>query len=124
MVMSSMDISYRDYYPYIKKKWEAEQRGWQQRREQAWIVARQAANLLRSEFGARSVMAFGSLIGSGPYDARSDIDLAVSGIAIEDFFRAVAHTMSVSSDFKIDVVDLVDCSEEIRKTIMQKGVEL
>ncbi len=47
-----------------------------ERQEEAWTVARQAAQILKDKFGATRVIAFGSLAHGAWFHARSDIDLA------------------------------------------------
>ena len=46
------------------------------RKERAWTVARRAAHLLRTAYGATRVVVFGSLSIGTCCDERSDIDLA------------------------------------------------
>lgn len=116
--------TYAAYLPHIRKRWEAEQKGWQERRRQAWIVARQIATMLRDTFGAEEVVAYGSLAGEGPFDERSDIDLAVSGVKSADFFRAYAQAMSLSPAFEVDLIDLADCTQQLREAVLRGGVQL
>lgn len=116
--------AYEAYLPHIKKRWLVEQESWEQRRQQAWTAARRIAELLRVLFGAEQVIAFGSLTDAGPFDARSDIDIAVSGIALEDFFRAYAQAMTLSPDFELDLLDLSDCPQTLRSSILEKGTSL
>jgi predicted nucleotidyltransferase len=92
--------------------------------ERAWQTARQIAALLRTKYGAEQVIAFGSLTDSGPFDERSDIDLAVSGVATADFFTAYAQAMLLSPEFKLDLLDLTDCPPQVRADIMARGVAL
>ncbi|MCL4870126.1 MAG: nucleotidyltransferase domain-containing protein [Anaerolineae bacterium] len=50
-----------------------------QRRQKAWQIARQAADLLRKEFGVNRVVVFGSLARETGFTRWSDIDIAVWG---------------------------------------------
>jgi uncharacterized protein len=68
---------------------EAHRRETELRRAAAWDLAHRAARLLREEFGATRVVAFGSLAHGAWFEPRSDIDLAVEGIPVEAFWRAV-----------------------------------
>jgi predicted nucleotidyltransferase len=115
---------YAAYLPQIKQRWLAEQASWTERRQRAWQTARQIAALLRTKYGAQQVIAFGSLTDSGPFDERSDIDLAVSGIAAADFFTAYAQAMLLSPEFKLDLLELADCPPSVRAGIVARGVEL
>ena len=92
--------------------------------EQAWEVARTAAHLLREQFGARQVVAFGSLTHRAWFTPWSDIDIAVWGIPAHQFYRAVAAVTGISPDFEVDVVDAEDCSTSLRRIIESEGKEL
>lgn len=65
-------------------------------------VARQAAELLKQEFGSRQVAVFGSLV-HGQCSKTSDIDLAAWGLEPETYFVAVARLQDLSP-LKIDLV--------------------
>ncbi|SNB51568.1 nucleotidyltransferase family protein [Thermoflexus hugenholtzii] len=93
------------------------------RRERAWRVAARAARLLKESFGVRQVWAFGSLV-RNQLDERSDIDLAVAGLAERDLCRAVGRLQSLDPDFPIDVVRLEDAPPSLRRRIEQEGVPL
>lgn len=86
-------------------------------------VAAKIASKLVSRFGAKRVFLFGSLT-RDDFNKRSDIDLAVEGIAPADFFRAVAFASGVSKVWKVDLVDMGDCSESLLQHILKEGVEL
>lgn len=94
------------------------------RRTRAQEVARQAAVLLREQFGAKEVILFGSTVHGLWFSATSDIDLAVSGLAPDDYFLAVAKLQDLSPDFNIDLVAIEHCSAALRERIMREGVTL
>ncbi|MEZ4515173.1 MAG: nucleotidyltransferase domain-containing protein [Chloroflexota bacterium] len=119
-----MNKLYAQYLPAIKKQWQAEQAGWEQRRQRAWKVARQIAAMLRTAYGAKQIIVFGSLAATGPFDACSDLDLAVSGIPFDKFFRAYVDAMDIAQDFKLDLLDLADCPTTMRESICAKGISL
>jgi predicted nucleotidyltransferase len=91
------------------------------RRRRALSVARKAAKLLKSEFGAKEVILFGSLARRGSFSLYSDIDLAVRGIAPDKFYTAVSAMMDHSVEFKIDLVEPEDCSPAMFKNIEKDG---
>lgn len=94
------------------------------RREAAWTVARQAAQILKEQFGASRVIAFGSLAHGAWFHARSDIDLAAEGIAPQAFWRAWCALDTLSSSFEIDLIALETAPEHLRARIHQEGIEL
>ncbi len=94
------------------------------RQQQAILIAKKAAILLRQEFGASRVVLFGSAVRDRSFTNWSDIDLAVWGIASDRFFTAVATVTSLDADFQIDLVDVESCSSTLRKVIERDGMEL
>jgi uncharacterized protein len=112
-------------YRRTARRREAEQKqAMVQRRESAWIVARQAASLLKGQFGATRVVAYGSLAHGAWFNARSDIDLMVVGILPEKFWRAWAALDHISNGFEIDLVADEELTESLRTVIGREGVEL
>ena len=95
-----------------------------ERWERAWRVARTAAAVLREQFGATRVVAFGSLAHRDGFTPWSDIDLAAWGISPGAFYRAVAVVTGISPEFKVDLVAPEDCLPTLRHVIEQEGVAL
>ena len=71
-----------------------------------------------------AVYLFGSVARSSSFTHWSDIDLAVSGIASNKFYFAVAAISGLSPDFTIDLVDCDDCEASLRSHIYLDGTEL
>jgi len=92
--------------------------------EQAWEVVHAVAHLLRERFGARQVIAFGSIVHRAWFTPWSDIDIAVWGIPAHQFYQAVAAVTGISPDFEVDLVDVEDCSISLRRIIKSEGIEL
>jgi len=67
---------------------------------------------------------FGSLLHKTLFDATSDIDLAVSGIPESRFYDAVGTVLQAAAPFEVDLVDIDDCRESIKKVIESEGVVL
>jgi len=94
------------------------------RYQAGWVLARKAATLLKSEFGAEKVLVFGSLLHESSFTLWSDIDLSALGIAADKYYAAVAAVSDLSSSARIDLVDLESCRPSLRDTIYKEGVEL
>jgi predicted nucleotidyltransferase len=94
------------------------------RYQASWVLARKAATLLKSEFGAEKVFVFGSLLHESSFTLWSDIDLSALGIAVDKYYAAVAAVSDLSSSARIDLVDLESCRSSLRDTIYKEGVEL
>ena len=94
------------------------------RRARALEVARQAAMLLKEQFGATQVVVFGSTVHGHWFTATSDIDLAARGLAPDDYFTAVARLQDLSPEFKVDLVAVERCKAALRESIAREGVIL
>jgi predicted nucleotidyltransferase len=105
-----------------RQKQEHEQQA--HRVQRAWILAQQAAQLLREGFGAKEVILFGSLARSDFFHRRSDIDLAVGGIKSQDFWRAWSVLDQLDREFEIDLVDIHTVSPALKLIIDQEGLAL
>jgi predicted nucleotidyltransferase len=95
-----------------------------ERLENAWLVAHAAARLLREQFGATRVAAFGSLAHRLWFTPRSDIDLAAWGIPPESFFRAVAAVTGLAQEFEVNLVDPERCQSHLCQAIERHGVDV
>jgi predicted nucleotidyltransferase len=112
------------YRATARRRWEREQQALAQRRERAWELARQAARLLKEQFGATRVVVFGSLVHEGCFTPWSDVDIAAWGIAPADTFRAIGAVMDLGGDIEVNLVDMGTCRPSIQAVIEQEGVEL
>lgn len=120
--VKSMDTlaTYRQAAQERARRVESAQR---QRRERAWQVARAAADLLRSRYGATRVVVFGSLTRAEGFHPWSDVDLGAWGVAPEDYFEAVARVLDVGGDIEVDLVQAERCKPSLRDAL-QHGVEV
>jgi predicted nucleotidyltransferase len=100
------------------------QREAKQRRQAAWSIARRAARLLKEEFGATRVVAFGSLAHGAWFGPRSDIDLAVEGIPPQAFWRAWCALDRLDPTVDIDLVAMESAPDRLRDEISRQGVAL
>lgn len=111
-------------YRATAQRRQTERQQWQQQRQQqGWQVARQAAQVLKQEFGARRVRLFGSLLDWRRVRTESDIDLAVEGLANERYLEAVTRLLDLS-DFSVDLVQIESTKPRMTVIVEQQGVEL
>ncbi len=88
-------------------------------KEQALEAAGACMRLLKERFGAQRVILFGSLAGQGPWHGRSDIDLAVEGLAPADFFPAYSACRDIlPRGLELDLVPLESAYPEMRARIL------
>lgn len=79
-----------------------------------------AVEILRSKFGAREVILFGSFARGTPLP-RSDVDIAVRGVAPGEHFRAMAFLSDVLGH-TVDLVRLEDLNPADREHILSDSV--
>lgn len=88
-----------------------------ERRRSALSLAKQAATLLKEEFGATQVILFGSLLTEAFHES-SDIDLAAIGLPENQYFQAVGRLIGLG-DFDFDLVEMENAHPEIANAINQ-----
>ena len=93
------------------------------RREKAWQVARTAAALLKAQYHAARVVAFGSLVDPERFHPWSDVDLGVWGLPPEDYFEAVARVLDVGGEIKVDLIQAERCKPFLAEALSH-GVDL
>jgi uncharacterized protein len=93
-----------------------------ERRERAWKVARQSAEILKSEFGADRVVLYGSTIHPELYHLRSDVDLAAWNV--QHYFKAVARLLDLDPEIEVNLAPVEDVRPELLTVIDREGIEL
>ena len=97
-----------------------------QRREREQLLdrIREAAAELKARFGARRVVLFGSLAHAAWFTLDSDVDIAVEGLASEDYWDAWRLVEEVVGDRPVDFVEIETVRESLRRAIERYGEEL
>ena len=86
---------------------------------------RKAAEVLKTQFGARQVILFGSLAGAGRYGAISDVDLAVEGLkGGKSYWHAWRVVEEIIKDRLVDLIEIEDAAESLRQAIQRYGIKL
>jgi predicted nucleotidyltransferase len=112
------------YRATARRRWEKEERDLAQLKARAWEIARQAAKLLKEQFGATRVVVFGSLAHEHWFSKTSDVDLAAWGLKTEDYFHIVGKLQDLSTEFEIDLVEMKQCKPSLQKAIEKEGKTL
>jgi predicted nucleotidyltransferase len=112
------------YRATAERRREQEKPELTRRLEQAWSVARQAAQLLREQFTVTRVAVFGSLTRESGFTRWSDVDIAAWGIAPEDTFRAIGAVMDLDTEIVVNLVDVNTCRPSLLRAIEQDGIDL
>ena len=89
----------------------------EERRRSGLSLAKQAASLLKEEFGATQVILFGSLL-TETFHESSDIDLTVMDLPEKQYFQAVGRLLGLG-DFDFDLVEMQHARPEIVQAISQ-----
>lgn len=93
-------------------------------RERLLERVRAAARVLKTRFGVRRVVLFGSLAHAAWFAEDSDVDLAVDGLAGKDYWEAWRTVEEIVGDRPVDLIDIETSSESLRQAIEKYGVEL
>ena len=93
-------------------------------RERLLVLVYQAANLLKSRFGVRRVVLFGSLADEVWFRTDSDVDLAVEGLSAEDYWDAWRLVEDVIRERQVDLIEIESTGKTLRQVIERHGIEL
>jgi len=114
----------KTYRRTARQRWQAEQAQLARRRERAWELARQAAEMLRRDFAAVRVVIFGSLVQEGRFTEWSDVDLAAWGLDSKNWLKAMGAVQRLSDEIELNLVDVGSCSPELLAAIEREGEPL
>lgn len=92
--------------------------------QRAWQTAHRVAVMLYEDFGATQVAVFGSLAEEQWFSKWSDIDIAVWGIPIEKYLRAMSEAQNISRLFKVDLIDFESCSGRFRDRVLSQAIRI
>lgn len=90
----------------------------------ARLLAQRASGVLRTAFGARRVVLFGSSVRADCFTAWSDVDIAAWGIRPEDTFRAMGAMQRLDAEIQVNLVDVATASPALVAVIEGEGQEL
>jgi len=97
----------------------------QERAVHAKAAAEKCARFLATTYKVQRVWLFGSLVQPQEAHDRSDMDLAVEGLAPADYFAALAAIYDlVEPGIEIDLVAMETAQIPLRQHILSKGLTL
>jgi predicted nucleotidyltransferase len=87
-------------------------------------AAEKAAKILVEQFDAERVYLIGSLLSEDFFTEYSDIDIAVSGLKADEYFKALNSIWGLlPKGIKgIDLIPMEDADEYLRSVILEEGV--
>lgn len=123
MAKTALDLTPEQLRRYNPAK-RIDEKQAEERWKKAWELVPQFAAILKEKFGATQVVVFGSLTDKRRYTPWSDVDLAVWGIASNQFYQAIETLNELDSEFKVDLVDPDDrvCRTSVKQAIERTGV--
>lgn len=93
-------------------------------RERLLDRVREAAATVKTRFGARRVILFGSLAHAAWFMPDSDVDLVVEGLVGDDYWQAWRLVEEIIGDRPVDLIEIETVGESLRRAIQRYGVEL
>jgi predicted nucleotidyltransferase len=116
-------MGHAEYARAWRERWAQEAEAARAAADLAHKVARTLATRLREGYGVERVLLVGSLA-RGEFRCGSDIDLAVTGLAPADLFRAGAELERMAEGFSVDLVPLESADPAFRRAADSEGIEL
>ena len=108
-----------DYIAYWKKQQAIRRHENQALADEARQDLGRIVQHLRDEYGVERVILFGSLA-KNKFTSTSDIDLAVAGLAPENFFEAYAHVNRLTQ-FQVDLKPLESLTPHFYRRVLEQG---
>lgn len=126
---TALELSRKEKLHYLKAARRQLQKreltpGQRQEHERLMASVREAADHIKSRFGVRKVVLFGSLAHAGWFVSDSDVDLAVEGLAHDDYWEVWRVTEEIIKDRPVDLIDMETASDSLKKAIARYGLEL
>jgi predicted nucleotidyltransferase len=112
------------YLQTARRRAQAAEVRWAERRQQAWAAARRAAAFIKVAYPRARVRVFGSVLYPDSFGPRSDIDLAVEGVGWPEYLRLWSALDKLEPGFEIDLVDVEMVSPSLRALLEREGVVL
>ena len=107
---------------FLLKRREHQREEARQQAREAWESLPKLVRILSDEYNAERVILFGSLARE-EFRINSDIDLAVSGVCAENYYKALGRLL-LESPCSCDLVTIEDAPDLLRQRIEEEGVIL
>ncbi len=112
-----------------QRRLENERNNLEERKIALREAARTCARCLKNQFGVTRVLLVGSLATDGSISARTDIDLAIEGLAPARYFPALARLYDllrakIPGGVQLDLITLESAPYSMRRRAEQTGVDL
>ena len=96
----------------------------EQEREQILERLQEVAAMLKSRFGVRRVILFGSLARKLSFATGSDVDIAVEGLDKKKYWQAWKLAEEMIGDRPVDFVEIETAKESLKQAVQLYGIDL
>lgn len=116
---------YDEYVAYWKKRLKQESDIRSHRSRKAKEAAEICVQVLADKYHIKRAYLFGSSAGWSRFHERSDIDLAVEGLPVDSYFKALSELdKHLPAGMELDLVPLEDAYPELKDRILKEGILL
>ena len=113
---------YRSYREAWDRRLRKEEKALEKKRELLIKKIRICAKKIKN-LGAKRVILFGSLA-TGLYRKDSDVDIAVEGLSVDAYFKALSILEENLGDVYFDLVDMKEALPSVIRKIEREGIEI
>ncbi len=98
----------------------------EQEKERRQVLTRlqEVATMLKSRFGVRRVILFGSLARKLSFTPGSDVDIAVEGLDTKKYWQAWKLAEEMIGDRPVDFVEIETAKESLQQAVQLYGIDL
>jgi predicted nucleotidyltransferase len=126
---TALELSHEGWQGYLKRagrKLEHHVRpaANQQERDRLLALVRQAAQVLKTRFGAKRVILLGSMVRPDRFTPQSDVDVVVAGLRADAYWETWRVVEEIVQDRPVDLIDLDGASESMRRSVERYGIDL
>jgi predicted nucleotidyltransferase len=114
--------TYKQYRETWDRRLKKEEQELERKRGLLFKKVRLCAEKLK-ELGGRQVILFGSLA-IGTFRKDSDVDIAVDGLSVDAYFKALGILEEILEDVTFDLVDIQEALPSVLRKIEREGIEL
>ncbi len=114
------DEELEKYLTGHRKQIVADEQAVKEIKKQALAKAQQIGWLLAEKYSIQKVYLFGSLV-AGNFNLQSDLDLAVEGLADEDYLKAYGLVEEIAAPLKVDLISLESAMPSLRERVLEEG---
>lgn len=93
-------------------------------RNEATKKAKKVAALLKKKYKAKRVILFGSLVSNDYLHEKTDIDILVEGMNINDILKAGFEACLIAAPFDVDIIQAEKADKCLLKNALNEGIEI